>query len=1128
MFSTSITSQNLLDDISFNKNMKMIKKGKLIKAFERIEKNLEKRDDELRNNFALSLIYINKTFNEYNPKNAFNYLLKSEEEYNLVIDEKTLEKLNKIPLNDSIYLINFKNICDLALEDAITTNQIENYDDYIQFYYKSSLENKDIAIKKRNIVAYNTAVITHTIKSYRYFIDNYTEAEQIEKAWSQIFIIAFDEAKSIHTIEKYKNFISLYPKAPQALLATEEVHIIAFNNAKIENSSFAYKNFFDSYPNSKQYNESFNLYEKTQFLENTINEDWVSYQKFINNYYSNSKVEQAKDSILTLGIRYRNIDALDSYINNYYQKREYAIEYLYPLFTKDGEESTINLFINRYGEIESLSSQISKDLSTSSKSKLLLLNLPFDKNKNLEYDKFIKNSAPSGNAFVALQRMISYNISKRRWSSSLLTLQKYESLFTGDKHFLNLKLLLEKNWDKTIVSRSVSSKINRTQGDEYGAVISADNKYLYFCGNARDGNIGGEDIFVSRRSSSWKTPRLIKDLSTSDFNEATVNISTDGTTLIIFREGKLYSSEKTKSGWSTPTELPYSINSGVWNSDATISSNGESLIFASVRKGSKNLYTENENNYHGDNQYPSDLFVSLKDENDIWGEPFNIGDSLNTRFTERSPFLHPDMKTLYFSSDGHGGLGKLDVFMTTRLHDSCWTCWSEPINLGKEINTIESDWGYKISTDGKTAYFTKEKTNYKESSLLLLLDISGSMGGEKLEALKEAAIDVCKNAINSNSEVSIMAFEGDCISPIDTTLSFTNNLNDVENFINSLYDQGGTPMYNAYILASKYIYDKAKKHSNKMIILMTDGDASNCGKTLEETLEVIRNNRNKVQTQTIAFMVDSLSRAYNDLSRISNYTGGELFYVENTTSLKSSFSKATSSLYGINTSNTKKEVYTVNLPDHLRPDLVATVEGKLLNSDNKPIDATIRFEDLETNRLIGKIKNNPEDGSYFIVLPLGKLYGMYIDKDKYFPMSGNLDLRKERKIIEIENNIPLYTFEEMIEKGIAVPINNIFFDSGLSDLKKYSIPELKRIAKIIIDNNLTVELSGHTDNIDSEELNLKLSEERSKAVKDFLVINGCDEDKIITIGYGESKPLNENNSSDERKKNRRVEFRFVK
>ena len=146
----------------------------------------------------------------------------------------------------------------------------------------------------------------------------------------------------------------------------------------------------------------------------------------------------------------------------------------------------------------------------------------------------------------------------------------------------------------------------------------------------------------------------------------------------------------------------------------TISSNGEALIFASVRENSNNLFQNNTNNYHGDNQYPSDIYISLRDQDDNWGEPINIGDSINTRFTERSPFLHPDMKTLYFSSDGHGGPKQLDVFMSTRLYDTCWTCWSKPVNLGKEINTIESDWGYKISTDGKTLFLQKKIIVLKE------------------------------------------------------------------------------------------------------------------------------------------------------------------------------------------------------------------------------------------------------------------------------------------------------------------------------------------------------------------------------------------------------------------------------
>ncbi len=1119
----------MLDNISFSRSYKLIKKGKLNKAFKKIEKEITKDKSLLRNKYAISLIYSNREFKNYDPKKSYNNLSESQYLFKITKEEKVIKKLNDIPLNDSIYFFEFNRICNLALEDAIQKNQIDNYNEYLRFYTESSLKNKESATKKRDIIAFKTAAIIHTVESYKYFIKNYPKAEQIKEAYSQIFIIAFNEAKFVNTILKYEQFILSYPNAPQINLANKKIHIIAFNNAKNHNTSFAYKKFLEAYPNSSQYDESFNLFEEMQFLENTTNEDWISYQVFVHNFYSNSKIEQAKDSILTLGIRYHNIYALESYINNNYDKREYAIEYLYPLFTQDGEESTINLFTNKYGLLESLSNQINKDLSVSSKSSLLLLSLPFDKSKKVEYEEFIRKSAPSEIAFVALQRLISYNLNKKRWSSALLIMKEFDSLFESNQNFINLKKILNNSWDKSIYLKSIGSKINSSLGEEYGAVISADNKYLYFCGKNKLNNIGGEDVFMSKnRNGSWRTSTIINDLSTADYNEATVNISTDGTTLILFKEGKLFSSEKTNIGWSNPIKLPYSINSGEWNSDATISSDGSALIFASVRENSMNLFSENENYYHGDNQYPSDLFVSLKNENDNWGTPFNIGDSLNTRYTERSPFLHPDMKTLYFSSDGHGGLGKLDVFMTTRQEDSCWTCWSEPINLGKEINTIESDWGYKIPTDGKTAYFTKETTNYKENSLLLLLDISGSMAGEKLSSLKEAAKDVCKNAINNNSKVSIMAFKGECDSSIDTVLNFTNNIQYVDSFINTLYTHGGTPMYNAYELASKHIYKNAESNTNKMIILMTDGDATFCGKTLDESLKTIMQNRNKVQTQTIAFMVDSFSNAYNDLYEISNYSGGELFFVENTSSLKSSFSKATNSLYGIGTNSTKKDIYTVTLPVHLRPDLVATVEGNLLDSDSIPVNATIRFEDLETNKIIGKIKNNPEDGSYFIVLPLGKLYGLYVDKDEYFPISGNLDLRNENKIIEIKNNIPLYTFKEMIEKGIAVPINNIFFDSGLSKLKDYSVPELKRISKIIIENNLTVELSGHTDNLDTEEYNLKLSEDRSNAVKEFLVNFGCEANKIITTGYGEAKPLNNNANSFERKKNRRVEFKFIK
>ena len=91
----------------------------------------------------------------------------------------------------------------------------------------------------------------------------------------------------------------------------------------------------------------------------------------------------------------------------------------------------------------------------------------------------------------------------------------------------------------------------------------------------------------------------------------------------------------------------------------------------------------------------------------------------------------------------------------------------------------------------------------------------------------------------------------------------------------------------------------------------------------------------------------------------------------------------------------------------------------------------------------------------------------------------------------------------------------------------YSIPELKRVAKIIKAANQKVEIAGHTDSVGDDEYNQVLSEKRAKAVKDFLVSEGCDADQLITIGYGRSKPVESNESDEGRAKNRRVEIRFV-
>ena len=164
---------------------------------------------------------------------------------------------------------------------------------------------------------------------------------------------------------------------------------------------------------------------------------------------------------------------------------------------------------------------------------------------------------------------------------------------------------------------------------------------------------------------------------------------------------------------------------------------------------------------------------------------------------------------------------------------------------------------------------------------------------------------------------------------------------------------------------------------------------------------------------------------------------------------------------------------------------------------------------------------------YFIVLPLGKLYGYFVDKEDYFPIANNVDLRDSVQPIEYEEDIKVVTFEEMKEDSIAVEINNLFFAFGQSRLLNYSKPDLVRLSKIIQQFDLSIQINGHTDNVGEVDNNMRLSEARAQSVKSFLIDLGCKAESMTIVGHGEEHPIASNETESGRAKNRRVEIVIV-
>jgi Tol biopolymer transport system component len=288
---------------------------------------------------------------------------------------------------------------------------------------------------------------------------------------------------------------------------------------------------------------------------------------------------------------------------------------------------------------------------------------------------------------------------------------------------------------------------------EYGCVISANEDELIFTSNRPNTTGGGvdqsdgrfyEDIYISYKdkTGNWSAPAKMGSGINTNGHDASISLSPDGQKLILYRNeakegiistsaGELFVSDLHGSTWSKPAKFPAQINNGAYQPSACLSEDQRILFFTSNREGGSG---------------GTDLYMVKKLSNGQWALPQNMGKTLNTPYNEDSPFLHPDGKTLYFSSDGHKTMGGYDIFVS-RYNDTT-KVWSSPENVGYPISTAHDDIHFSWSADAKRVYFSSirpegfgDKDIYygnieKEAAQVLMMKgiVHDSLSGKPMEA----------------------------------------------------------------------------------------------------------------------------------------------------------------------------------------------------------------------------------------------------------------------------------------------------------------------------------------------------------------------------------------------------------
>lgn len=299
-------------------------------------------------------------------------------------------------------------------------------------------------------------------------------------------------------------------------------------------------------------------------------------------------------------------------------------------------------------------------------------------------------------------------------------------LYIRKKNEQELKSITIRNEMK---SNPISAKISAVAElndftDDIAPCLSADENTLYFTSYRKQANSSYNsqteqwdgNIFVSYSSNqgvSWSKPINIHYNINTNNQEGPCILTIDGNTLYYYTwfqntGGDIVESKKLANGaWSKPKRLPDEINTTLWESQPTVSPDGNLLIFVRSEGYAK----------------PSDLWYSTKDAYGKWTTAKNMGDIINTPMSEMSPYLHIDGKTLYFSSNGHASMGGYDVFKSTLQSNGTW---SKPVNVGYPINSEKDDQYFVLNASGTKAYFSSSREDSKNKMNLYQAELPES------------------------------------------------------------------------------------------------------------------------------------------------------------------------------------------------------------------------------------------------------------------------------------------------------------------------------------------------------------------------------------------------------------------
>ncbi len=434
-----------------------------------------------------------------------------------------------------------------------------------------------------------------------------------------------------------------------------------------------------------------------------------------------------------------------------------------------------------------------------------------------------------------------------------------------------------------------------------------------------------------------------------------------------------------------------------------------------------------------------------------------------------------------------------DFYISTKING----VWSIAKPLSEQINTPENEGAQSITADGKTMYFTAcgRSDGYGRCDIYYTKRVGGKWS----------------SPINVGAPVNTAAWEAQpSISADGRTLYFVSNRKS---------GKGKMDIYCSKLIEElpngKQHWTKPENmnfntpedemspfiHAGGNYLIFASNGLPGMGK-----LDLYKTEKDKKgkwkAPQNMGYPINTFG---NEMGLVINAKGDRAYFASDRDSTKG------------------KDIYTFTLPVALRPASVAWIKGIVQDAVTKqPLYANLQLVDLQTNDTIYQLRSDKIDGSFLVCLPQGNNYGLVVEKKGYFFYSNHFDT-SENSSQQLPQKLTLNLTPVQLNK--AMVLNNLFFKVDAWEIEAKSENELNRLVAFLQqNNNLKVDIAGHTDSSGSVQHNKILSEKRAKAVCDYLLSKGISKDRLSYVGYGSSRPIATNQTEAGKAKNRRTTF----